>query len=402
MFTSFMDAILCCLTGKSANAVGPLETSEPVGGFEFVEVKPGRVLRVLHIVPDRPMVEEMTAGDGASVSCKRRITVFRNGQLLIENNGDSSAEAEPPDGCEPPAVPAMSERQQRTWGKAKHTVLIDHERTVTCCKETHPDVALYFIHGVGGSLDMWSRQLDYFSQLGYEVIALDLAGHGASSAPRVTAAYTFYALAEDIRIIFQTYKKQRNILIGHSYGASFCTFLAHEYPEQVHKVVMINGGGPTALEPSLCSVFNLPTCVLHCMSPCLSWSFLMAGFANQGKEEKKLLKEKNVFSVSSFVLRSMMSGQYWPEGDEVYHAELTVPTLLVHGMHDKFVPVQEDQHMAEILLLGFLKVIDEGSHMVMMECPDRVNTLLHEFFLWQAKTKESFHNTIAETNLFAI
>lgn len=44
----------------------------------------------------------------------------------------------------------------------------------------------------------------------------------------------------------------------------------------------------------------------------------------------------------------MMSGQYWPEGDEVYHAELTVPTLLIHGMHDKFVPVEEDQRMAEV------------------------------------------------------
>lgn len=43
-----------------------------------------------------------------------------------------------------------------------------------------------------------------------------------------------------------------------------------------------------------------------------------------------------------------MSGQYWPEGDEVYHAELTVPVLLVHGMHDKFVPVEEDQRMAEV------------------------------------------------------
>lgn len=43
-----------------------------------------------------------------------------------------------------------------------------------------------------------------------------------------------------------------------------------------------------------------------------------------------------------------MSGQYWPEGDEVYHAELTVPILLVHGMHDKFVPVEEDQRMAEV------------------------------------------------------
>lgn len=44
----------------------------------------------------------------------------------------------------------------------------------------------------------------------------------------------------------------------------------------------------------------------------------------------------------------MMNGQYWPEGDEVYHAELTVPILLVHGMYDKFVQIQEDQRMAEV------------------------------------------------------
>lgn len=28
-------------------------------------------------------------------------------------------------------------------------------------------------------------------------------------------------------------------------------------------------------------------------------------------------------------------------------------------------------------------MIEEGSHMVMMECPETVNTLLHEFFLWE-------------------
>lgn len=32
----------------------------------------------------------------------------------------------------------------------------------------------------------------------------------------------------------------------------------------------------------------------------------------------------------------------------MYHAELAVPVLLVHGMHDKFVPVEEDQRMAEV------------------------------------------------------
>ncbi|KAI7795467.1 putative abhydrolase domain-containing protein 8 [Triplophysa rosa] len=429
--TSFVDGIFCCFTGKSTNVVVPIESSEPTDGFEIVEVKPGRILRVRHIIPDRPVVEEPGTGEGGSVSCKHKISVYRNGQLLIKNvneathpewvryqNGDSTVDTdttendapatvqntEPTPGSatgQPPDIkPAPQQEQQppqRRRRKPKRSIVIDCERKISCCKGTHPDVALFFIHGVGGSLDIWGSQLDYFSQLGYEVIAPDLVGHGASSAPQIPAAYTFYALAEDVRILFKRYAKRRNILVGHSYGVSFCTFLAHEYPEQVHKVVMMNGGGPTALEPGLCSVFNLPTCVLNLLSPCLTWSFLMAGFAHQGAREKKLLKEKNAFNVSYFVLRSMMSGQYWPEGDEVYHAELTVPVLLVHGMYDKFVPVQEDQRMAEILLLGFLKVIDDGSHMVMMECPDTVNTLLHEFFLWQPATISKPKQEVAAT-----
>lgn len=36
--------------------------------------------------------------------------------------------------------------------------------------------------------------------------------------------------------------------------------------------------------------------------------------------------------------------------------------------------------------MAFLKVLEDGSHMIMMECPDAVNTLLHEFFLWEPAT----------------
>nr|XP_061785813.1 protein ABHD8-like [Nerophis lumbriciformis] len=445
MLTSITEGILCCLTGKAARLVLPLESTAPSDGFEFVEVKPGRVLRVRHIVPERQPVgkEEREQKDGerdhsedadGGVHCKRKITVYRNGQLVIENLGDvlhseilqcqdgdlepcSTVEVELADYKEmasspdprpvPPAIPPPPGEQKpappprRRRRKPKRTVLIDSHRVITSCKGTHSDVALFFVHGVGGSSDIWSSQLDFFSRLGYEVIAPDLAGHGASSAPQIAAAYTFYALAEDLRAIFKRYARKRNILIGHSYGVSFCTFLAHEYPDLVHKVVMVNGGGPTALEPSLCSIFQLPSCVLHCLSPCLAWSFLKAGFAHQGAKEKQLLKQGNAFNVSPFVLRAMMSGQYWPEGDEVYHAEVTVPILLVHGMCDKFVPMDEDQRMAEILLFAFLKVIEEGSHMVMMECPDTVNTLLHEFFLWEpdSSRKDSKKTEAADKSL---
>lgn len=265
MLTSFMEGLLCCLTSKSANVVVPLETSEATDGYEFVEVKPGRVLRVRHVIPDRPVVEEPT-GQGGSVSCKRKITVYRNGQLFIENLGDrASAElkncqngntepnstveveltdcsASPPvsipegrsdsitagkdatsetaTGGEAPATgqadQGLQPRKRRR--KPKRTVVIDCERKIAACKGSHQDLALFFIHGVGGSLDIWGSQLDFFSRLGYEVIAVDLAGHGASSAPQIAAAYTFYALAEDMRLIFKRYARKRNILIGHSYG----------------------------------------------------------------------------------------------------------------------------------------------------------------------------------------
>lgn len=274
MLTSIAEGILCCLTGKAAGLVLPLESSEPSDGFEFVEVKPGRVLRVRHIIPERQPVEteKQVAGKekmdsacnddgfpedansnidtGSSVHCKRKITVYRNGQLVIENLGDvlhseilqcqdgdlepcSTVEVEladykeiasspdpnpvappvpPPPGEEKPAPPPRRRR------KPKRTVLIDSKRVISSCKGTHSDVALFFVHGVGGSLDIWSSQLDFFSRLGYEVIAPDLAGHGASTAPQIAAAYTFYALAEDLRAIFRRYARKRNILIGHSYG----------------------------------------------------------------------------------------------------------------------------------------------------------------------------------------
>lgn len=47
---------------------------------------------------------------------------------------------------------------------------------------------------------------------------------------------------------------------------------------------------------------------------------------------------------------------------------------------------EETLCFCQILLMAFLKVLEDGSHMVMMECPDAVNTLLHEFFLWEPAT----------------
>lgn len=73
-----------------------------------------------------------------------------------------------------------------------------------------------------------------------------------------------------------------------------------------------------------------------------------AAFARHTSRERSFLRDYNVFNVSPFVLRAMRMGQYWPEGDEVYHAQLTMPVLVLHGSQNKLVPTQDNEDMAKV------------------------------------------------------
>ncbi|KFO54692.1 Abhydrolase domain-containing protein 8, partial [Corvus brachyrhynchos] len=378
MLTSIADGLLCCLLGKTPNAVGPLDSVESDDGYTFLEVKPGRILRIRHNIPKRPEFpeepEETTATtERGTVHCKRRITLYRNGQLLIENLGDavrseilqchnasgdpnSTVELEMSDATGIPGKEGAAAAGKRRKRKPKKVVSIDCKKRITSCKGTHGDVVLFFIHGVGGSLDIWKEQLEFFSKLGYEVVAPDLAGHGCSSAPPPGAAPTllgfqFWGYLESPQCPWGAFKhcpKKRNIPIGHSYGGwIFGELGSPDTPQEGHGGIgTLREGTGVGFRGAGGSCHPSGGSCWHCHSEGGDWGG--AGFARQGAKEKQLLKEGNAFNVSSFVLRAMMSGQYWPEGDEVYHAELAVPVLLVHGMHDKFVPVEEDQRMAEV------------------------------------------------------
>ena len=126
-------------------------------------------------------------------------------------------------------------------------------------------VVLFFIHGVGGTVQMWEPQIEYFLSQGYEIIGMDLLGHGKSSKPRDYAAYEFKQLALDVAHVFDRFCKRRNVLVGHSYGSSFCTLLSKERASKVCKTILISGGGPTMLMPDHCSAFCLPLPMFVCI-----------------------------------------------------------------------------------------------------------------------------------------
>ncbi len=152
---------------------------------------------------------------------------------------------------------------------------IDDDKT-SCSESLHSDVptspermAVFFIHGVGGSAELWKAQIAYFHSRGYDIIAPDLLGHGKSSKPSFSAAYSFTDLSQDMLHIFDMFRKKRNILIGHSYGASFVTMIASERSHSVSKVVLISGGPPSPLHPEAMSFFCLPLPIFAPLKPAI-------------------------------------------------------------------------------------------------------------------------------------
>lgn len=80
----------------------------------------------------------------------------------------------------------------------------------------HGEPAVLLVHGWCGNADYWHAQIDVLKSR-YTVVALDLAGHGASGANRTDWSVANYAA--DVAAIARQVPNAHLVLVGHSMGA---------------------------------------------------------------------------------------------------------------------------------------------------------------------------------------
>jgi pimeloyl-ACP methyl ester carboxylesterase len=99
---------------------------------------------------------------------------------------------------------------------------------------------LLFVHGYTCDSHDWSWQLSHFAQ-SHRVIAVDLRGHGHSSAP--DDGYAPGDFADDLALLIDHLDgAERVVALGHSLGGVVVTALAVEYPDLVTAVVAVDPG----------------------------------------------------------------------------------------------------------------------------------------------------------------
>jgi pimeloyl-ACP methyl ester carboxylesterase len=87
-----------------------------------------------------------------------------------------------------------------------------------------------------------------------ELVALDFPGHGLSShksmdGPPALLAEAVYYVAEAVEQLQWNHESTPFTLIGHSMGASVSSLYAAAFPEQVEKLILLEGAGPLARNP---------------------------------------------------------------------------------------------------------------------------------------------------------
>ncbi len=99
------------------------------------------------------------------------------------------------------------------------------------------DTALVLIHGGLADRRFWAPQLEGLADR-FRVVALDLAGHGASGRNR--AVWTIPAFAEDVRSVVDALGLGRAVLVGNSLGAPVALEAAALLPGRVIGVVAVD------------------------------------------------------------------------------------------------------------------------------------------------------------------
>jgi pimeloyl-ACP methyl ester carboxylesterase len=103
------------------------------------------------------------------------------------------------------------------------------------CKESSTWVT--FIHGAGGSSTIWYKQIRDF-QKDFNVLLLDLRGHGASKSVLNSKLYTFQSIGNDVIEVLDHLNIHKTHFVGISLGTIIIRDLSERFPTRVSSMIL--------------------------------------------------------------------------------------------------------------------------------------------------------------------
>ncbi|ABN54328.1 MAG TPA: alpha/beta hydrolase [Hungateiclostridium thermocellum] len=246
------------------------------------------------------------------------------------------------------------------------------------CKKT-----ILFLHGWPGSHKLFEYQFDKLPQLGYRCIGIDTRGFGNSDKPFY--GYDYNTLSDDVRGVVEALGLRDFTLAGHSTGGAIAVrYMGRHKGYGVSRLVLI-----AAAAPSLIKRPNFPygideETVLE----------MIEGTYNDRPQMLKNFGDRFFFqrtsqAFSNWFFQLGLQAAGWATAaiaktwiNEVLFVDMEaihVPTLIIHGIHDKVVPFQLGEIQQRMIRNSRLVPFELSGHGVFYDQKDEFNALLARF-----------------------
>jgi 3-oxoadipate enol-lactonase len=242
------------------------------------------------------------------------------------------------------------------------------------------------IMGLGGRASDWGAAFPGALAEKYRVVRFDNRGVGAS--PRTSGGYTLSDLARDATVVLDAVSADRAHLVGISMGGMISQLVALEHPERVDRLVLLstNYGGFT-LEPphpDAMRLFDPSEFFARGKDPAEMMRFTMSvitapGFIERSPDVERAVVE-NVRREPTHPLAFMAQVQAIIGSDRSETVRgIRQPTLVIHGTHDKLIPLSNGRSLAERIPGAELAILENCGHMPMWERPDELTRVVRRF-----------------------
>jgi 2-succinyl-6-hydroxy-2,4-cyclohexadiene-1-carboxylate synthase len=245
---------------------------------------------------------------------------------------------------------------------------------------------LLLLHGFTGSAAEWGGLAPRLAPL-REVIAVDLIGHGRSSAPADPARYTMEHCVVDLLALLDELGHERVELLGYSMGGRVALHLAAAAPGRVRSLILESASPGIEDEAERAArVASDEALAARIEGEGLEWFVdhwaaipLFASQAELPAAERAALRERRLGgSATGYAnsLRGMGAGRQPSLWGRL--PELSMPALLVSGEIDiKYMAIAE--RAAAVLPAGRHAIVRGAGHTVHLEQPEAFADLVVGF-----------------------
>jgi pimeloyl-ACP methyl ester carboxylesterase len=257
-------------------------------------------------------------------------------------------------------------------------------------KEEHGDGdPILCLHGLGANIFTWHHLIEPLSA-NNKLILVDLKGFGKSAKPEDD----YYSLQNHADAVYDLILKndwRRLTLIGNSYGGALALLLASRLeesgPSRLLKLVLIDAAAYKEYLPGYVKLMRtlLGTLMILLLPARLSVRFVLnLSCFDQGKitEEQVAayagpLGDPGARNALLQTVRQCIP----PDADELVtkFKNISVPTLLLWGRHDKVIPLKVGELLNQALPNSVLEVVEECGHIPQEEQPQKTITRISEF-----------------------